>query len=491
VTGEGPAQGSLDPAPRAPEEPGGRARSGDGLPPPGSRDGHGPLDHALPGPLLSEAGETAGRLRAYLHRILPGEAQVARAAHESLTGQRRGLRAVWPFLGPAFIASVAYVDPGNFATNFAGGAKYGYLLLWVIVAANLIAMLIQSMSAKLGIATGKNLAEVCRDRFPRPLTLALWVQAEVIAIATDLAELLGAALGLHLLFGLPLFASGVAAGAATFAILYLQQHGFRDLEAVIAGLVGAIVLAFALQVVLAKPSATGVASGLVPGFGGSGSVYLAIGILGATVMPHVIYLHSALTQHRIEGRSEEQRRRISRFERIDVIIAMTVAGVINMSMLVIAAAVFHAHGLTNANDLTLVYHRLPAFLGAHTNVVFGIALLASGLSSSTVGTMAGQTVMQGFIHRSIPLLLRRAITLIPPLVVLGVGLNASDALVLSQVVLSFGIPFALLPLLWFCRDRSLMRGLVNTPATSCAAAAVATLIVALNLLLLYATFSGA
>lgn len=421
--------------------------------------------------------------------MLPGEARVARAAHESLAGERRGLRALWPFLGPAFIASVAYVDPGNFATNFAGGARYGYLLLWVIVAANLIAMLIQSLSAKLGIATGKNLAEVCRDRFPRPVTVVLWVQAEVIAMATDLAELLGAALGLHLLFGLPLFPAGLLAGASAFTILLLQQRGFRDLEALIAALVGVIVIAFAFEVLLAKPAAGGVARGLIPGFAGGDSIYLAIGILGATVMPHVIYLHSALTQHRIETKTEEQRRRIYRFEHIDVLVAMTVAGLINMGMLVIAAAAFHARGLNDPGDLTFVYARLGTLLGDHTNVIFGIALLASGLSSSTVGTMAGQVVMQGFIRRSIPLLLRRAATLIPPLVVLALGVNASAALVLSQVVLSFGIPFALIPLLLFCRDRTLMHGLVNRPRTSRAAAAVAVMVVALNLFLLYSTFA--
>jgi manganese transport protein len=447
---------------------------------------------AAGGPIPVELNHVARRrrLRRHLHSVLPGEARVAQAAHESLQGERHGLRAAWPFLGPAFIASVAYVDPGNFATNFAGGARYGYLLLWVIVVSNLIAMLIQSLSAKLGIATGKNLAEVCRDRFPRPLVIGLWLQAEVIAMATDLAELLGAALGLHLLFGLPLFPAGLLAGAAAFAILFLQQRGFRDLEAVIAALVGVIVLAFAFQVVLAEPSAGPLAKGLIPGFAGGSSVYLAIGILGATVMPHVIYLHSALTQHRIEGKTEAERRRIYRFEHLDVIVAMTIAGLINMSMLVIAAAVFHARGLTGAADLGVVYHSLGGFLGDHTNVVFGIGLLASGLSSSTVGTMAGQIVMQGFVRRTIPLFLRRAITVVPPLVVLGLGLNASSALVLSQVVLSFGIPFALVPLVLFSRDRTLMRGLVNRPRTSLAAAVVAVAVIGLNVFLLYGTFAG-
>jgi manganese transport protein len=442
---------------------------------------------------MVEDGQAAHRARWHRHlrSVLPGEARVARAAQESLVGERRGLRAVWPFLGPAFIASVAYVDPGNFATNFAGGARYGYLLLWVIVVSNLIAMLIQSLSAKLGIATGKNLAEVCRDRFSRRLVIGLWLQAEVIAMATDLAELIGAALGLHLLFGLPLFPAGLLAGAAAFAILFLQQRGFRGLEAVIAGLVGVIVLAFAFQVVLAEPPAGPLAKGLIPRFAGGSSIYLAIGILGATVMPHVIYLHSALTQHRIEGKTEAERRRIYRFEHVDVLVAMTIAGLINMSMLVIAAAVFHARGLTDAGDLGVVYHRLGSFLGDNTNVVFGVAILASGLSSSTVGTMAGQVVMQGFVRRSIPLFLRRAVTLVPSLVVLGLGLNASAALVLSQVVLSFGIPFALVPLLLFSRDRTLMRGLVNKPRTSAAAAAVAIAVIGLNVFLLYATFAGA
>jgi manganese transport protein len=429
-------------------------------------------------------------LHLHLHAALPGEARVARAAHRSLRNERGGLRAVWPFLGPAFIASVAYVDPGNFATNFASGARYGYLLLWVIVAANLVGMLIQSLSAKLGIATGSNLAEACRDRFPRPLAVGLWLQAEVIAMATDLAELIGAALGLNLLFGLPLFPAGVLAGTASFGILFLQQRGFRDLEAAIAGLVGVIVAAFAFQIVLAEPSAGGIAGGLVPGFAGGNSVYLAIGILGATVMPHVIYLHSALTQHRIEGKTEDERRRIYRFERVDVIVAMTVAGLINMSMLVLASAVFHSRGLTNAGDLAFVYHRLDGFLGAHTNVVFGIAILASGLSSSTVGTMAGQVVMQGFVRRSIPLLLRRALTLVPSLVVLGLGVNASGALVLSQVVLSFGIPFALVPLLLVTRDRTVMGGLVNRRLTERTAAAVAVAVVLLNVFLLYTTVVG-
>jgi len=422
--------------------------------------------------------------------VLPGEARVFEAAQRSLAGERRGLRALWPFLGPAFIAAVAYVDPGNFATNFAAGAKYGYLLLWVILASNLMAMLIQTLSAKLGIATGMNLAEVCRERFPRAVSFGLWIQAEVIAMATDLAEFIGAALGLHLIFGIPLFPAALITGVFAFGILALQARGFRPLEAAIAGLVGVILVGFAFQVVLAEPSGSGIASGLEPRFSGSESVLLAVGILGATVMPHVIWLHSALTQRRVVGKNDDAKKRILRFERVDVVIAMTIAGLINMSMLITAAAVFHARGLTEVADLDDVFSGLGNAIGSHTDIAFGIALLASGLSSSSVGTLAGQVVMQGFIRRRIPLFLRRFITMIPALVVIALGVNATSALVVSQVVLSFGIPFALIPLVVFSRNRELMGALVNRRITTFAASVVAGLIIALNVVLLYLTFSG-
>ena len=423
---------------------------------------------------------------------LPGEAAVLRAAERSLAGERRGFRRLAPFLGPAFIASVAYVDPGNFATNMAAGAKFGYLLLWVVLAANLMAMLIQSMSAKLGIATGKNLPEVCRERFPRTVSLLLWIQAELIAMATDIAEFVGAALGINLLTGLPLFPSAVLTGIAAFAILALQARGFRKLEAVIAAFVGVIVIAFGFQVFASDPSPTGIAHGLfVPGFDGSESVLLAVGILGATCMPHVIYLHSALTQNRIVGATPDARRRIFRFELVDVVIAMSIAGLINMSMLITAAAVFHSRGLNDiGDDLNAVYDGLDTYLGPASALMFGIALLASGLSSSSVGTMAGQVVMQGFIARKIPLLLRRAITMAPALVIVAIGVDPSRALVISQVVLSFGIPFALIPLLLFCRDRSLMGSLVNRRITTAAAIVVATIIICLNAYLLEQTLIG-
>ena len=419
---------------------------------------------------------------------LPGEARVAEAAARSLAGHRRGLRSVLPFLGPAFVASVAYVDPGNFATNVAAGAAYGYLLMWVVLMASLMAMLIQTMSAKLGIATGMNLPEVCRARYSRRVSRGLWAQAEVIAMATDLAEFLGAALGFNLLFGIPLFAAGVLTGVCSFAILALQARGARPLEIAITMFVGVILVGFAVQFVLADPSVRGIAEGLgVPRFDGTESVLLATGILGATVMPHVIYLHSALTQRRVLGRSENERRRIFHFERIDVVIAMSIAAVINLSMLVMAAAVFHSRGLTGVEDIDEVFDRLGDLVGPHAQIAFGVALLASGLSSSSVGTLAGQVVMQGFIRRQIPVFARRAITMAPALIVLAIGVNPSRVLVLSQVVLSFGIPFALIPLLQFCRDPRLMGRLVNRRSTTMAATVVTALIVGLNLFLVLQT----
>ena len=424
-----------------------------------------------------------------LDDVLPGEARVLVAAEESLAGRRRGIRGVWPFLGPAFIAAVAYVDPGNFATNMAAGARFGYLLLWVVLAANLMAMLVQSMSAKLGIATRRNLPEVCRDRFSRRTNIVLWIQAEIIAMATDIAEFVGAAIGLQLLFAIPLFPAALLTGVAAFAILTLQSHGFRRLEAVVATLIGVIVGAFALQVFVASPSRAGIAAGFVPGFSGTESVLLAVGIIGATVMPHVIYLHSALTQQRIVGVTEEEKRRIFHFELVDVVIAMSIAGVVNMSMLIIAASTFHGRGLVDVgDDLTQVYDALGTYLGAHADVLFGIALLASGLSSSSVGTLAGQVVMQGFIGRQIPLFVRRLVTMTPALIVVAVGVDPSRALVLSQVVLSFGIPFALVPLILFCRSPDIMGSLVNRRATTVAAVVVATVIITLNVFLVAGAF---
>jgi manganese transport protein len=423
--------------------------------------------------------------------VLPGEAAVARAARRSLDGHSRGFSRVWPFLGPAFVAAVAYIDPGNFATNIAGGAKFGYLLLWVILSANLIAMVVQTQSAKLGIATGKNLAELCRETFSRRTSIGLWLQAEVVAMATDIAEVVGAALGLNLLFGIPLFPAGLIAGAGAFGILALQQMGFRRLEAAITALVGVVVASFVFELVQAKPDGGEVAKHLfVPGFAGTESILLATGIIGATVMPHVIYLHSALTQRRIVGRNTEERKRILRFEKIDVVIAMSLAGVINLSMMIVAAALFHEGGLAGIDSIEGAYEGLKSLVSINAATVFGIALLASGFASSSVGTMAGQVVMQGFIRRRIPIFLRRAITLAPALVVLGIGLNPTDALVGSQVVLSFGIPFALVPLLMLASKKSVMGEMVNPRWLTAFAGVLAAMIIALNVFLLQQLFFG-
>jgi manganese transport protein len=397
---------------------------------------------------------------------------------------RGRIRGTLPLLGPAFVAAIAYVDPGNFATNIAGGSKFGYLLLWVILAANLMAMLIQNLSGKVGIATGRNLPELCREHFARPVTWGLWVQAELIAMATDMAEFIGAAIALNLLFGVPLFAAGVITAIVAFGILGLQSRGYRRFEMVIIGLLGVILLGFLYDTLRIGADAGQVARGFIPSFSGTESILLATGILGATVMPHVIYLHSALTQNRIPTRDSGERRRLLRFQRIDVVIAMGIAGAINLSMLIIAASLFHGSGL-NVDSIEGAYSGFGDLVGGEAALAFALALLASGLASSSVGTQAGQVVMQGFIHRTIPLVLRRLVTMTPALIVLAIGLDPSRALVLSQVVLSFGIPFALVPLVMLTRRRDVMGPLVNRAVTTVAASVVAALIIALNGFLLY------
>jgi manganese transport protein len=411
---------------------------------------------------------------------------------EATLPQRRARTRRWgllPYLGPAFVACVAYVDPGNFATNIAAGSRFGFTLVWVIVAANLMAMLIQTLSAKLGIATGRNLPEVCRERLSRRSAFALWLQAEAIAMATDLAEFLGAALGFHLLFGIGLFPAAVLTGVTAFAILGLQRVGFRPLEAAIAAFVVVIGVCYVAELWLASPPLGQVAfHAVVPQFEGSESLLLAVGILGATVMPHVIYLHSALTQNRISHQTEAEARRIYRYTRIDVLIAMSVAGLINVSMLVMAATVFFGSGLTNIDSIEGAHKTLAPVLGPASSTLFALALIASGLSSSVVGTMSGQVVMQGFVRRRVPLFLRRLITMVPAFVVIAIGLDPTRTLVLSQVILSFGIPFALAPLVYFTARRDVMGGLVNRRVTTVAAVAIAAVISALNVFLLAQTF---
>jgi manganese transport protein len=421
--------------------------------------------------------------------VVDGVVALPQPSELQLIRSRGRLRGVLPFLGPAFVASVAYVDPGNFATNIAGGAKYGYLLLWVILAANLMAMLIQNLTAKIGIATGQNLAELCREHFPTQVSWSLWLQAELIAMATDLAEFIGAAIALNLLFGVPLFVSGLITAVVAFAILGLQSRGYRRFETAIVGFLAIIMLGFLYDTLRIGFDAGGAAQGLLPGFAGTDSVLLATGILGATVMPHVIYLHSALTQRRIPLRDDDDRRRMLRFNRIDVTLAMGLAGLVNMSMLIIAASLFHGSGV-HVDSIESAHHGFDALVGAPAALAFALALLASGLASSSVGTYAGQVVMQGFVARTIPLVLRRAITMTPALVVLAVGLDPSRSLVISQVVLSFGIPFALVPVVLLTRRRDIMGPLVNRPVTTVVATIVAGLIIALNVFLLYQTFFG-
>jgi manganese transport protein len=417
------------------------------------------------------------------------EAAVSTPALGAVARRRGRVRAALPFIGPAFVAAIAYVDPGNFATNIAGGAQFGYLLLWVILAANLMAMLIQFLSAKVGIATGRSLPELCREHFPKRVSIGLWVQAELIAMATDLAEFVGAAIALNLLFGLPLLPAGLVTAVVAFALLGLQTRGYRRFEIVIAGMLGVILLGFLVDTLMVPHDAGGIAGGFIPGFAGTDSLLLATGILGATVMPHVIYLHSALTQRRIPTRTDGERRRLLSFQRVDVLIAMGVAGVINMSMLVIAGSLFHGSGAADVDTIEGAHAAFGSMVGPSAALAFALALLASGFAASSVGTYAGQVVMQGFINRTIPLVLRRLVTMAPALVVLGLGLDPSRSLVISQVVLSFGIPFALVPLVLLTRRRDVMGALVNRPLTTAAASIVASLIIALNGFLLVQTFA--
>jgi manganese transport protein len=394
-------------------------------------------------------------------------------------------------LGPAFVAAIAYVDPGNFATNVQGGARFGYLLLWVVLAANLMAMLIQYLSAKLGIVTDRDLPELCREHYPRWASRGLWVQAEVMAMSTDIAEFLGAALGLNLLFHVPLVIAGVMTGFIAFAILELQRHGFRRFELAITALLGIIFLGFLYETFKIGPSASGSARGLLPGLHGSQSLYLAVGIIGATVMPHAIYLHSALTKGRMPVRNQAERTRVLRFERTDVIIALSLAGLVNMAMLAVAAKLFHNRpGYADVSTIQQAHAGFGHLVGGAAALAFAVALLASGASSSSVGTYAGQVVMAGFVNLRIPLFLRRAVTMIPAIVVLALGVSPTSALVLSQVVLSFGIPFALVPLLLLTRREDVMGIHVNRHSTTSIAVAIAALISSLNVFLLYQQFSG-
>jgi len=420
------------------------------------------------------------------------DSQALRAAQPSglrVLRSRGRTRGAVALLGPAFVAAVAYVDPGNFATNFGAGAAFGYALAWTVAVANLMAMLVQYLSAKTGVATGRDLPELCREHLGAHVSLGLWVQAELIAMATDLAEFVGAALGLNLLFHVPLFPAGLITAVVAFGILGLEQRGYRHFELAIVGLLGLVLLGFAYDLAGAGASAGGIAAGLVPRLG-SDRLLLVSGIIGATVMPHVIYLHSALTKSRVSCGDDAERRELLRFQRLDVIVALGAAGLVNLAMLFVAASVFHRTGGSQVDSIQAAHAGLVRLVGGGAALAFAVALLASGLSSSSVGTYAGQVVMQGFVHRRIPLFARRALTMLPALIVLGLGLPATDSLVISQVVLSFGIPFALVPLVLLTRRADIMGPLVNRPLTTAAAGGIAAMIIVLNVYLLWTTFSG-
>ncbi|MCL6599445.1 MAG: Nramp family divalent metal transporter [Alicyclobacillus macrosporangiidus] len=413
------------------------------------------------------------------------------AGRQALAGKRRGLRAVLPFLGPSMIAAIAYVDPGNFATNIESGSEFGYNLLWVVLAANLMAMVIQNLSAKLGLATGKNLPELCREHLPAWVSVLLWLIAEVAAMATDLAEFLGASLALNLMLHIPLLPAAVVTGVVTYLMLTLDRFGFRPLELVIGALLGVIALCYLAETVLSQPDWGMVARHAVtPWMGGRESVMLAVGIIGATVMPHAVYLHSGLTQRRIQPRTEDEAVRIYRFQRIDVMVAMTVAGLVNLAMMYMSAATFHGAGYTGIASIDEAYRTLQPLLGPAAAWVFLISLLASGLSSSTVGTMAGQVIMQGFVGFRIPVWVRRVVTMLPTLVIIGAGVDPMHALVLSQVVLSLALPAPLLALVWFTRNPKLMGPLVNRPWVTGLALAISLVVLTLNGVYLGLTLAG-
>jgi manganese transport protein len=411
------------------------------------------------------------------------------AGQSSLAGERRGLGAVLPFFGPAFIASVAYMDPGNFATNIQGGAAYGYNLLWVVVFANLVAMLFQGLAARLGIATGRNLAELCRAHFPAPVVYAMWVASEVGAIATELAELLGAAIGLALLLGVSLLAGALIATAATFALLLLQRGGFRAIEALITAFVGVVGGAYLVEMLLVRPDLGAVARhAVVPWLGGPDSVLLATGIVGATVMPHVIYLHSNLTQNRISPLQPGDRAKLVRFSNLDVVVALGVAGLVNIAMMCMAATAFHDGTHNAVADIAGAYRTLGPLLGDAAAGVFLVSLLASGLSSSLVGTMAGDVIMQGFVGWRIPLWLRRAVTAGPALVVIAAGVDTMQAFIVSQAVLSLVLPIPMVSLIAFAGRRRAMGDLAIRPLAMMLAGGAALLVLALNTVLLLQTF---
>lgn len=415
----------------------------------------------------------------------------AAAVREALEGRRRGAALLLPFAGPAVVVSVAYMDPGNFATNIQAGARYGYALLWVVLLANVVAMLFQGLSAKLGIVTGRNLAELCRERLPAPLVWAMWVVSEIAAMATDLAEFLGGAIGLSLLFHMPLLAGMIVTAIVTYGLLLFERAGFRPLELVIGALVGIIGLCYLIELFIAPIEWPGVFRHLAtPRLPDAQAVTIAVGIIGATVMPHALFLHSGLTQARVTPRNDVERTRLLRFSNIEVVIALSIAGLINMAMVIMASAAFH-QGFPDVAEIGTAYRTLAPLLGIGAAGVFLLSLIASGISSSVVGTLAGQMIMQGFVGFQIPLWLRRLVTMVPSFVVVGLGVNATEALVLSQVVLSLALPVPMAALVWFTSRADVMGPWRNRAGTVWLAVAGAAAVLALNAVLLLQTFGVA
>lgn len=408
-------------------------------------------------------------------------------AQSLISGERPGIRGYLAFGGPAIVASIAYMDPGNFATNIQSGAKYGYTLLWVVLAANLIAMLFQALSAKLGIVTGRNLAEMCRDHFRKPAVIAMWVVSEIAAMATDLAEFLGGAIGLALLFHMPLLAGMVVTAIVTYGILMVEGRGFRPLELIIGGLVVIICLCYLIEMFVAPVDWAQAARGAVtPHIADTGALLLSVGIVGATVMPHAVYLHSGLTQARIPTHSEDEKRAVVRISNWEVMIALGAAGLVNMAMVMMASSAFHA-GHSDVAEIESAYHTLTPLLGGAAAGVFLLSLIASGVSSSVVGTMAGQMIMQGFVGFRIPIWLRRLITMIPAFVVVALGANATQALVVSQVILSIALPLPMIALLIFTRRRDVMDKLANSALTNAVAVIATVAVLLLNVFLILDT----
>ncbi len=423
-----------------------------------------------------------------------GEAAVGRGGVGGIAGvsipaprplTRRRVRRSLALLGPAFVAAVAYVDPGNFATNFQAGAEHGYLLVWVVVMASLMAMLVQYQTAKLGLVTHRNLPELCREHFPKHANLLLWLQAEAIAMATDLAEFTGAAIGLNLVFGTPLFLAGLMTAVVAFAVLALERWGYRPFELVIFALLMLVSLGLVVDVfAVGHQSYSGIAHGLVPHLGHVDALPLAVGIVGATVMPHVIYLHSDLQKDRLRPEHGVKARELLNFNKLDCLLGLGLAGVVNLAMLCVAAALFAGVESTGTVSLNLVHSRMAEVVGGGAALAFGAALIASGISSSSVGTYSGQVVMSGFMNWRIPVAVRRLVTMLPSLLVLAFATNTTGALVLSQIVLSFGIPFALMPLVLFTSRRSVMGDQVNRPTIVVLMISVTVVITGLNLYLL-------